>query len=92
MNSDSAELLASRLLEWLASDPDLIGRFLGETGLGLSDVNGSLAQPEGLAAVVDHIMGQDALVMRAAEDLGVPPDSFVTLRAALPGGDLPHWT
>lgn len=89
---ESAETLALQAVSWLATDADLLGAFLNDTGASLSSLVVDLKRPEFLAAVLDFILGDDARVIALAEKVGIQPAAVAQHRAALPGGDLPNWT
>ena len=92
MNTEAAELIASQALAWLSSDSDRIGVFLGATGLSVGDLAERVVTSEGLAAVMDFILSDDEMVLNVAEHLQLKPEDILSVRQALPGGDLPHWT
>jgi hypothetical protein len=89
---ESAETLALQAVSWLATDADLLGAFLNDTGASLSSLVADLKQPAFLAAVLDFVLADDSRVLALAEKVGVPPTDIALRRAALPGGDLPNWT
>ncbi len=89
---EAAETLALDALGWLAADEGRLAGFLAAAGIAPRDLGARAAQPEVLAAVLDHILGDEAAVLGAARDLGIPPAAFARARAVLPGGDVPHWT
>ena len=90
--ADQAEHIALQALGWLAEDGDRIGHFLGATGLAPGDLRGLAQEPEFLAAVLDFVLAEDAHVLALAARTGLAPEAITRARAALPGGDLPHWT
>lgn len=92
MKQDFAETRALAILGWLGGQDDLFPLFLGASGASEGDLRARMAQPEFLAAVVDFVMMDDAWVIACAAHLGWPPQEIMAVRAALPGGDLPHWT
>lgn len=89
---DAAETFAIRVLDWMAGQPDLFARFLGQSGLNPSEIPALAQEPEFLASVVDALLGDEAALLACCEALSVPPDHPMRARAGLPGGDLPHWT
>lgn len=89
---DQAEDLALQALGWLAEDPELTGRFLDASGLAPGDLRGLAQAPEFLAAVLDFVLAEDAHVLALAARTGLAPEAIQRARAALPGGELPHWT
>ncbi len=87
-----AETLALRALEWLIAQEDLWSEFLGSTGMDEADVQERATDPEFLAALLDFILINDDWVRRFCEASGYAASDPMLARAALPGGDLPHWT
>lgn len=92
MKREPAETLALRALAWLAADDDLLGRFLGASGAAAGDLASGASDPRFLAAVVDFVLTEDALVMAFCDAAGYPYPAPMEARAALPGGEVPHWT
>ena len=92
MKRESAETLALRALAWLAADDDLLGRFLGASGAAPGDLATGASDPRFLAAVVDFLLTDDVLVMAFCDAEGYPYPAPMAARAALPGGEVPHWT
>lgn len=92
MNEDLAETRALGVLGWIASQESLLPVFLGATGTTEGDLRHRAAEPVFLAAVMDFLMMDDAWVIDCATALGWRPEEVMQIRAALPGGDLPHWT
>ncbi|MEM0922784.1 MAG: DUF3572 domain-containing protein [Pseudomonadota bacterium] len=92
LSREAAELFAARVLDWMAGQPDLMARFLGQSGLDTAQLPRMAGDPEFLASVLDMLLGDEAVLLACCEDLAEPPDLPMRARAALPGGDLPHWT
>jgi hypothetical protein len=92
MLRDQAEVLALRALGWIAADDEMMGSFLAATGAGLDEVRARAREPEFLASVLDFLLSDDAWITRFCAAAGLPPEAPMRARAALPGGDLPHWT
>lgn len=90
--TEHAEGLAAGALGWLAGDEELLLVFLQSTGTAPEDLKSRRGDPELLAAVIDFVLMDDAWVMSCAAHVGIPPQDLATIRASLPGGDLPHWT
>ena len=89
---EEAELMAIRAFEWIASDRNLLGKFLIETGASLTEVRDIMDDKEFLASVLDFLMADDRYVKRFSDHVGLNYDEITEVRALLPGGDLPHWT
>ncbi|MBF9035462.1 DUF3572 family protein [Rhodobacterales bacterium HKCCE2091] len=92
MTPEAAEEHALKVLAWLLAEEDLGPVFLGSTGASPEDLRTRAAEPEFLASVVDFLMMDDAWCIACGSALGVPPERFAAVRAALPGGAVPDWT
>lgn len=73
MTPAEAEALAVEALTFLASDPERLGPFLGAAGIGPGELRGVAGEPGFLAAVIEHIMSDDALVLAFAESARIRP-------------------
>ncbi|MEM8791522.1 MAG: DUF3572 domain-containing protein [Pseudomonadota bacterium] len=89
---DTAELLAARVLGWLALDADVTGRFAAMAGADVTELRDRVREPEFLGFVLDFLLSDEQMLLACCEALTVPPDHPMRARAALPGGDLPNWT
>lgn len=85
MQREQAETLALQALAWLASDPERLGDFMALTGLGPTDLRASAADPQFLAGVLDHLLGDEAALTAFADWAGIPPQDPALARRALPG-------
>lgn len=83
---DKAEQIGLAALVFLTEDEDRLGRFLGETGLSPDDLRASAGTPEGLVAVLDHILGDESLLMVFAAGAGLQPGEIGPAREVLGGG------
>ncbi len=91
MQRETAEMVAIGALGWLA-EAELLDAFAGATGADLAQIRTAAAEPEFLGAVLDFVMNDDDWVRGVCEAQSLPYESLLEARAALPGGDLPHWT
>ncbi len=82
---DEAEALAVAALSFLAAEPDRLGSFLAETGLEPQAIRSAAATPGFLPAVLDYLMGNEALLLDFAADRNIDPARVPALRAMLPG-------
>lgn len=89
---ESAEILALQVLGWLAAQPEEMARFLSASGLGIGDLPALVQTPAFLAALLDHLLEQDARVIAFCDSAGLPYGAPMAARAALPGGQAVHWT
>ena len=92
MNRDQAEAVAIDALGWLAGQPDALGRFLAMSGADPAELRARVADRAFLGFVMDFLLSEEALLLAFCQDRGLPPDAPMRIRAALPGGDVPHWT
>lgn len=88
----SAETLGLQALSWLIGNEDLLPVFLGSTGADAETVKAQAGEPEFLGSVLDFLLMDDAWVIAFCDSQGVPYDRVMQARAALPGGDMVHWT
>ncbi len=85
--NEQAEALAVRALGFIASDPELLPRFLAITGIEASEVRLAAREPGFLAGVLQFILAHEPTLMRFAEESGIAPSAVAAARRALPGGD-----
>jgi hypothetical protein len=83
-----AEDIAIRALGFLASEPERLGRFLSVTGLGPENLRAAAREPRFLASVIDHVAGDETLLMALASNLNLAPETIAQANAILnPQGD-----
>jgi Protein of unknown function (DUF3572) len=92
VKQDLAETIALRALAWTLTQPDEIGGFLNATGAAAGDLAGRAGDPLFLAAVLDFLLAEDRRVIAFCDAEGLDYGQPMQARAALPGGDLVHWT
>jgi hypothetical protein len=85
----AAEALALRALAFLAGDPERLGRFLALSGIGPAELRERASDPLLLGGVLDHLLGDERLLLAFAEAMDVAPDAAARARRLLPGADLP---
>lgn len=83
-----AEIVAVQALSFLAGDPERLGRFLVESGIGPETLRSSAADPQFLVSVLDFVMRDDDTVKAFAAASELHPTNIAAARQAL--GD-PHW-
>ena len=79
------EAMAIDALGFLAEDADRLSRFLALSGLGPDNLRQAAAEPGFLLAVLDHLAGDERLLIAFAEAQGVRPAAIVVARNALAG-------
>lgn len=91
-SQQSAEVLALQALAWLGATDDLLGVFLGSSGMSQDDLRRGATDPGVLGAVLDFLLMDDAWVVGFCDAHGLPYAAPQQARAALPGGEQVHWT
>ena len=89
-SNEQAEAIAIRALGFVASDPELLPRFLAITGIEAHSIRQAAGEPGFLAGVLQFILAHEPTLLRFAEETGVPPDSVGKALRALPMGDDSH--
>ena len=83
MTRATAEEIAVAALVFLAEDPETLGRFLGATGLGPENLRGAAGEPGFLSAVLEHLLGDESLLLVFAERQRLRPTMIAAARHAL---------
>ena len=90
ISKDWAEAVAIDGLGFLASDMERLEPFLALTGLDPGNLRAAAATPGFLAGVLDHIAGNERLLVTFAESTGRDPADIGRARALL-GGPPTDW-
>jgi hypothetical protein len=88
MTREAAEMLAVQALTYLAGEPERLGRFLALSGIGPEAIRSAAHEPGFLAGILEHIAGDEALLMQFARAADIDPAQVGKARAALAG---PRW-
>ena len=83
-----AEIVAIQALSFIAGDPERLGLFLAESGIGPETLRTAAANPQFLAHVLDFVLRDDATVKAFAAQTELHPTNIAAAREVL--GD-PHW-
>lgn len=83
VNEENAVSLGLDGLAFLAEDGPRLGRFLALTGISPDSLRALADRPETLLAVLDHLLGDESLLLVFASSRGVAPDSVARARAVL---------
>jgi hypothetical protein len=83
-----AEIVAVQALNFIAADPERLGVFLAESGIGPETLRHAAADPHFLSHVLDFVLRDDATVKAFANVSQLHPTNIAAARQAL--GD-PHW-
>ena len=78
-------MLAIQALGFIAEEPERFNRFLGITGIELSQIRTAARQPGFLAGVLEHMLGDDKFLIAFATSAGIDPAEVARARSALGG-------
>ena len=78
-----AEIVAIQALSFVAGDPERLGLFLAESGIGPETLRTAAADPRFLASVLDFIMRDDATVKAFANVSQLHPTNIAAAHQAL---------
>lgn len=86
MDRESAEGVAIAALGFIASDPELLGRFLAITGIEASAIRYAASEPGFLAGVLNFVLAHEPTLLKFAEQADIPPQRAGEALRALPSG------
>ena len=78
-----AEIVAVQALSFIAGDPERLGAFLAESGIGPDTLRSAAADPQFLASVLDFVMRDDATVKAFAAASQLHPTNIAAAHQAL---------
>ncbi len=81
----AAAELAIAALTFIAEEPERLGRFLALSGIGPDSLRTASREPGFLLGVLDHVAGDEALLLAFAEHGGIDPMDVTRARDALAG-------
>ncbi len=84
----AAEMVAVQALSFIAADPERLGLFLAETGLGPQNLRQAAGDSRFLAGVLDFVMRDDAMVEAFAASTELTAAAVATAREVL---NEPRW-
>ena len=80
---EAAEIVAVQALGFIAGDPQRLGAFLAETGVGPQSLRAAATDPQFLVSVLDFVMRDDATVKAFATASELHPTNISAARQAL---------
>ena len=83
MEADLAEAVGLAALAFLAEDRARLDRFLSLTGLPLERLRAEAGEPATLAAVLEHLLADESLLMVFAASSRFSPDDIAPAAASL---------
>ena len=92
MTPEAAQVIAIQALGWLVGNDELLPVFMGSTGTSAEDLKARVEDTSLLLSVMDFIMLEDQWVLDFCDVAGFDPNKLQSVRHALPGGEMVHWT
>lgn len=86
INQENAETLALQALAFLATDEDLLGRFVAAAGISPHELKNRFRDADFLGGVLDAILADDKVLLSFCTSASVSPETLIKARRALPGG------
>ena len=83
-----AEIVAIQALSFIAGDPERLGLFLAESGIGPESLRAAATDPHFLANVLDFVMRDDATVKAFSSVSQLHPTNIAAAHQAL---NDPQW-
>src|ERR1700732_4251497 len=83
-----AEIVAIQALSFVAGEPERLGQFLAESGIGPETLRSAASDPQFLVSVLDFVLRDDETVKAFASASQLHPTNIAAARQAL--GD-PTW-
>jgi hypothetical protein len=83
-----AEIVAIQALSFIASEPERLGLFLAESGIGPETLRSAAKDPHFLRSVLDFVMRDDATVKAFAAASQLHPTNIAAAHQAL---NDPQW-
>ena len=83
-----AEIVAVQALSFIAGDPERLGAFLAESGIGPETLRTAAADPHFLTHVLDFVLRDDATLKAFASASQLHPTNIAAAHQALSD---PHW-
>ncbi len=80
-----AESVAATALAFIAEDERRLLRFLSETGLSPGDLRAGAGSRAMLAAVLEHLLGDETLLLTFTANHSLRPDAIAPLHGLLTG-------
>ena len=84
---EAAEALAIQALNFLATEPERLGRFLALSGLGPESIRAAATESGFLAGVLAHLGEDETLLVAFAAEAGIKPAEVDRAHTVLAGRD-----
>jgi Protein of unknown function (DUF3572) len=82
---EAAEMLATQALGFIAEEPQSLSRFLDTSGISVEQIRQAAREPGFLAGVLEHMLGDESLLLAFARSAGIDPAEVARAANALGG-------
>jgi len=89
---ETAEIVAIQALAFIAEEPERMAAFLSATGIEAATIRDAARAPDLLVGVLEHMLGDESLLIAFADSAAIDPAEIARARHALGGSwdrDLP---
>jgi hypothetical protein len=83
LSQSAAEAVAIAALTFIASDDELLSRFVAMTGIDPAAVRSELEKPDFLHGVMHHVVEHEDLLVAFASSAGLKPEQVAAAAQAL---------
>jgi hypothetical protein len=80
---EAAEMLAIQALGFIGEEPERLAGFLHSSGLAVEQIRDAAQEPRFLVGVLEHMLGDESLLLAFATSVGVDPAAIGQAHAAL---------
>jgi hypothetical protein len=80
---DNAEMLAVQAFAFIAEDEARLAGFFASSGVAVQSIREAAREPDFLAGVLDHMLGDESLLVAFADHAGLDPAHIARARQAL---------
>jgi hypothetical protein len=82
---EAAEMLAIQALAFIAEEPERMAGFLSVTGIAPDAIRAAAGEPDFLAGVLEHMLGDENLLLAFADSAGIDPAGIALAHRAFGG-------
>ena len=84
---EAASAVAVAALRFIAGEPERLGRFLSLTGIDPKSIRAAAREPGFLLGVLDHLLGDESLLLAFANQNEIDPRDVQRARSVLASWD-----
>lgn len=75
--------MAIAALQFIAAEPARIGAFFARSGLDPRELRGQMNDPVFLAGILDHLLGDEPLLLAFCTESGIDPEHVLPARDSM---------